>query len=272
MLVQWAARVARPLPGTRILAYHSIVPQTLEDPQQMTVPVGLFEAQMDYLRHAGFEVLRLGHIIELLRRGEETPPRTVAITFDDGFADNYELALPVLMRLGYSATTFVTASVLLAKDGAAGIPSRRYLTLRQAREMLGTRVVEFGCHGMTHRRLRGLSDVELLEETAAAKASLEDALGTQVALFAYPFGSYDSWDRRAVESVRAAGYRGAVTSIAGTNLRGVDVYLLRRCRVSWQEDNRAFDLLLKGAYDWYAWVQRLQHVAGVVAPAEVPQQ
>ena len=238
--------------GLRVLMYHSVSRDLPADREQTRVPLHLFEAQMAYLRENGHDVQDAATAVASLRAGQEPRARSLVITFDDGHADTHETALPILQRHSFPATVFVLADALTAKGlrGAIGIS--------QAREMLSTGLVRFGCHGATHRALVGLTDRELRDETAGARARIEDALGVSVTLFAYPFGLYDAWDARALAAVRSAGFDAAFSTIVGANGRRTDRFRLRRSRVSWAEELPLFRRLLTGGYDWYAAIQWLQ--------------
>jgi peptidoglycan/xylan/chitin deacetylase (PgdA/CDA1 family) len=245
--------------AVRVLMYHSIAPQFRHDPEQMTTPISLFREQMAYLAANGYRVVEASDIVERLRHGQPIPRRTIVLTFDDGYADNLELALPVLQQHRFPATVFFVTAALDGRlnrvhtgwDGT-------YLGWEQAREMLATGLIAAGCHSATHRRIAGLDPDRLAEETEGAKRRLEDRLGGSVFLFAYPFGAYDAWDRAARTAVEAAGFAGAFTTVFGANTEETDRFLLRRSRVSWCERIPEFELLLQGGYDWYAFVQRCQ--------------
>lgn len=238
-----------PSHGVRSLLYHSIVRTDERDAGQMTTPVALFDDQMRYLAEHGYRVMQAGEVLRRWEAGEPLPARAVSITFDDGFADNLTLALPVLQKYGFPATIFVVAAWV----GRAG-----FLTFSQMRDMIASGLIEFGCHGATHRRLDGLSPAMLETEIAHPKRTLEDELGASMLVFAYPFGSYGTWDSAALGAVRAARFRGAFTSVFGANTPASDRFLLRRSRISWVDRIPEFQHTLAGAYDWYAWRQRLQ--------------
>ena len=234
--------------GLRCLLYHSIVADERQDPGQMTTPLRLFKEQMAYLAGNGYQVISCTELVRRIERGEMSPHKTVALSFDDGEVGLHEFAMPVLQEYRFPATVFLIAEA----------PGGRHLTWEQARQMRSSGLVEFGCHSGTHRHLRGLSDEDLTRETAGAKRRIEEALGCEVSLFAYPFGSYGTWDRRVLRALKGAGFKGAFTSVVGLNALRTDYYLLRRNRVSWLEEIAQFQCLLEGAGDWYAWVQRIQ--------------
>jgi peptidoglycan/xylan/chitin deacetylase (PgdA/CDA1 family) len=231
----------------------------IHDAGQMCISVVRFREQLGALAAGGHPVADALDVASAIREGRSLDPRTVVITFDDGFKDLVTHALPVLDEFGFRATVFAVASAIeghpeLLRNGYAG----PYLEAAEARQLAASGRVRFGAHGATHVRLRGLDPQALREETVGAKTRLEDALGVAVELYAYPFGAYDAWDSHAREAVASAGYRAAFTSIVGPLRGSSDVMLLPRSRVSWIEDRAGFDALLSGAYDWYAWWQRVQ--------------
>lgn len=245
--------------GVRFLNYHSIVAEAQDDPEQMTTPLRLFEKQMAFLAANGYHVEEASRVVTWLGGGGPLAPKTVTLTFDDGFADNYHLALPVLEKYRFPATVFLIAAAVDGERGPAhdaGFGER--LTWAQALEMQASGLIRFGCHSATHRNLRGLPEDALCEETEGAKRRLEDGLGRAVELFAYPFGSYGSWDAAARGAVERAGFLGAFTTVFGFNTASTDRFLLRRSRISWCDAIPEFDRVLRGAYDWYAFAQLLQ--------------
>ncbi len=264
-IVRAASTVRGETAGVRCLMYHSVVPTATHDDLQLTVPAALVRRQFAYLRDNRYRVEDASTLVAAIRAGQESAPRTVVLTFDDGYRDNRDLALPLLAEFGYRATIFVTANSMTGrgKPQAAG----EYFTASHAREMLTSGLVTFGCHSASHRNLRGLDTPALARETATAKAEIEDALGTAVTLFAYPYGSYDAWDDRVRGAVERAGYAGAFTSIVGPNTAHRDPYLLFRSRISWAETIPSFSRLLTGGYDWYAGLQWLHARRGQVPRA-----
>src|SRR5687767_3938818 len=93
---EWMSCVMPARPGHRVFVYHSIVAEPWHDSDEMTVSVARLEEQLAALK-------RRGGLVPLQAAGD----RTVSLTFDDGFADNVSLALPVLVKLAVPATLFV---------------------------------------------------------------------------------------------------------------------------------------------------------------------
>jgi peptidoglycan/xylan/chitin deacetylase (PgdA/CDA1 family) len=131
----------------------------------------------------------------------------VRVTFDDGNASDVQEALPALRDRGIRATFFVVA-------GRLGEPA--FLDASGVRE-LAAAGMEIGCHGMRHRRWRGLGDPDLREELVEAKAVLEEIVERPVTEAACPFGAYD---RRVLGALRRAGYSRVYTSDRGTARTG----------------------------------------------------
>jgi len=127
----------------------------------------------------------------------------VTISFDDGNASDIECALPALRERGLRATFFVVA-------GRLGTP--RFLD-EDAIGALSAAGMQIGCHGMRHRRWRGLDERALHEELVEAKTLLERAVGRPVTQAACPYGSYD---RRVLRTLRDCGYHHVYTSDRGT--------------------------------------------------------
>jgi peptidoglycan/xylan/chitin deacetylase (PgdA/CDA1 family) len=252
----------RPHPtGVRCLSYHSIVQTDQRDSSQMTTPVSLFREQLERLAVRGYRVEQASTVVQQLQRGVAVDAKTIVLTFDDGFANNYRVAFPLLREYGVPATFFVITAALNGEPGKLrNTWPEDYMDWDEAREMQASGLVDFGCHTATHWNLRGLPDATLRDETEGAKRELEKGLGRAVTLFAYPFGSYGAWDSLAVGAIQRAGFLGAFTTVFGVNTPSTDRFLLKRTRVSWTDDIPEFDRLLQGAYDWYALVQRLQRL------------
>src|SRR2546430_8289701 len=112
------ARLARSRVRALVLRYHALTDgpsDVLYAAPSICVPVEAFRLQMAFVRRA-YTVVPLDELVAAVARGGKLPPRALAITFDDGYADNHRLAFPVLQDLGFPATLYVTTGAL---DGGA---------------------------------------------------------------------------------------------------------------------------------------------------------
>lgn len=189
-----------------------------------------FVRQIDWLRKR-YELISLEEVQERVRRGWNT--RTaVAITFDDGYAENCQLALPLLIRWKIPCTYFVcTDSVLHGKhfghDTALGLhcPPNTVEQL-QAVARAG---ISIGAHTRTHSDLRRVCDRERLrDEVVVAGEELQTAIGTPVRYFAFPFGQHNNLNAEAFQLAYEAGYDGVCSAYGGYNLPGDDPFHLQR--------------------------------------------
>jgi len=131
----------------------------------------------------------------------------VRISFDDGNASDFQVALPALRRRGLRATFFLVAGRVGTDD---------YLSAGDIRGLLEAGMT-IGCHGMRHRSWRRLAEGELREELMASRRRLEEVVGSPVTHAACPFGAYD---RRALAALRSYGYERVFTSDGGETRSG----------------------------------------------------
>jgi peptidoglycan/xylan/chitin deacetylase (PgdA/CDA1 family) len=187
----------------RIIMYHSVT-QVEHDPNRVCISPRLFDAQMRYLKRRN---LRGVSVLDLNRATKAgTAKGLVGLTFDDGYEDFLQEAVPVLERYGFSATVFLIASMLGKENDWDHVHEPRVplrlLGADGAREVL-ERGMEVGSHSMRHPRLAGLDPEQLEEEVKESRQTLGDVLGQAVEGFCYPYGNVDG---PAVQAVRRAGY------------------------------------------------------------------
>jgi len=122
---------------------------------------------------------------------------TVALTFDDGYQDFYDTALPILREKDIPATVFIVGSTL-TKGGVSGF-SKPTMTLDQLCVLADDPLISLGNHTQTHQDLTTLHQIEQREEIIRGKQTIEDCVGVQVSKFAYPGGAYDDHSVSVVE-------------------------------------------------------------------------
>lgn len=208
--------------GPLMLMYHSIQPGKGVADWPWAVSRQRFCEHLDLLADLGWSAITMA---ELVAAPEQFHERTVVITFDDGYLDNL-VAAEELQKRGMRASFFMVSGSIGREPGwaADGRPSGRLLDATELRAMQ-TSGMEIGSHTVNHIRLTEANDNQLRAELTDSKASLEDALGSEVSSFAYPYGA---WDARSVNAVRETGYRAACTTRTGWALRDGDPCQLRR--------------------------------------------
>jgi peptidoglycan/xylan/chitin deacetylase (PgdA/CDA1 family) len=235
----------------RVLMYHKVndVPGN-----PLTMPVSLFDEQMDQLRTLGYTVVDLHAVLDHYVDGRELPPKAVLITFDDGYHDNLDNAARVLGKYGYPAVLFVPIGYLddrhplpheerLAADGVLN-PTVGWSELADL-EREGIRIES---HGISHRPLADLEVDEAAREIALSKLRLEERLGRPVRAFSYVKGSEAHYKQVHLSLVRQAGYDVAFTAVSGANSPATDPLQLRRYNIE-PYSPRTFELVLAGACD-----------------------
>lgn len=214
-----------------ILMYHNVaeVPDGLHpDGRCLYVTPAAFAAQMKLLRRAGYRGVSMGQAMPYLR-GEKRG-RVAAITFDDGYLDNLENAMPVLQRHGFSATCYIVNGCIARHNlwDAANLGVQKpMMTVAHLHAWRGGGM-EIGAHTRTHPHLTECDDVQLHDEIVGGKAELEGLLGFEVPQFCYPFGDADA---RVARVARAAGYVASPTVRRGRAKRGTDLFMLPRVAI-----------------------------------------
>lgn len=158
--------------------YHRIVPKSEAGNSlaAMMIEPELFRSQLGELHRGGWRTITLDRLAAAMRHGTRVPPRTFAITFDDGWDDGYRHALPIMREFGYTATFFVISN----RIGSPGFLSKRQLL---GLEATGN---EIGNHTMDHASLSTLDYPQAVHDIDGASAALERVLGHRPASFSYP--------------------------------------------------------------------------------------
>ena len=245
---------SKPIKGTlRVLMYHRVT-DTM-DPDILAVTPFAFVQQMTWLREEGWQVIPVLEALALLEK-RSLPERAVAITFDDGYRDNYEEAFPILVRMGFPATVFpVTGFVLEESEHRRyrnQIPKIPYLTVDQIREMKRSGI-DFGGHTHSHPLLPALTVESATEEIYQAKKLLEEWMGEKSTLFAYPNGAYAKDHFRILDGL---GYEAAFSVRPGVNRPDTLRWTLRRTEISGRDSLKEFIQKMNGGLDlWHGIYQ-----------------
>ena len=184
-------------PRIPVLMYHEIA-DVMATPSKLAVAPEVFADQLAYLSDAGYTTLTAGELAGILSDGRRPlPERPVVLTFDDGYGDFYDHALPLLKQHAMTATVFTTTGWI----GLSG-KAKRMLNWREIDEVIENGV-EIGAHTIKHPQLDQLPHRQLREELSVSKNLLEDKIGQAVPGLAYPFGYSNAYVR---EVARELGY------------------------------------------------------------------
>lgn len=214
-----------------ILMYHHVDYQPQQKEDLNTVSPESFERQMKYLKDNHYNVIGFDAFITALTDKRELPKKTVVLSFDDGYEDNYTYALPILKKYQFPAIIFLPSDLIGTKG---------FMTWDQVK-LVADLGIEMGSHSRTHMYLPDYPSLELLRsEIAGSKTIIEEKLGKPVQYFCYPVGGFTQEIKELVKNV---GYKAAVTTNRGFAKNNSDLYELKRIRI--KDSDSEFDLWAK---------------------------
>ena len=232
----------RPVP---VFMYHHVSPHKSD---MVTVTPDVFEAQMRFLAEAGYKTLSADELVEFAGGNLVIKEKAVAITFDDGYIDNYVYAFPVLKKYNIKATIFLVADWVEEASKAQGsrgkgqgviAPSHQegkeliakgqthqvIMNWDMVKEMQESGLIDFYSHTMTHRKCAELSDAELMRELQDSRRIIEQRLNKPSPYLCWPKGSYNSG---AIEAAKRAGYKALFTTGKGIVKKDSDAFSIKR--------------------------------------------
>lgn len=225
---RWMARaMAAERAPVMVLFYHRVA-DDMATP--WTITPRAFARQMEWLsRH--FELVSLSEAQERVRCGRNAAP-AVCITFDDGYAENCQAALPLLIRRRIPCTYFVcTHHVLHGEAFPHDIDRGLRFAPNTVEELqqLAAAGIEIGAHTRSHADLGRVTDPEMLyDELVTAGAELQSAVGRPVRYFAFPFGKHINLNAAAFHLAYEHGYEAVCSAYGGYNFPGDDAFHLQR--------------------------------------------
>jgi peptidoglycan/xylan/chitin deacetylase (PgdA/CDA1 family) len=214
--------------------YHLVSPDRIQGFDKYTVAPKKFAAQMRWLARTGYTSITLDMLLDARSGNGALPPKPVVITFDDGYRDCIDHALPILRKWGAKAIFYLVAGRIggtsdwLAKDRGVELPLLDWSAAQRLKE-LG---VECGSHGMTHPHLAEVSPEACRYELTESRRLLGQRLGYDVKHLAFPHGSYSPDVQRAAHE---AGYRSCCSVQIGLSGADDDLLALHRVLVHGQD-------------------------------------
>lgn len=217
-----------------ILLYHYV--EYVKDPgdtirKSLDIIPYTFDLEVKTLKDAGYVFITMSDLADALDDKKNLPPKPVVLTFDDGYRDFYTDVFPILKKYKAKAVAYVVPNFLDRPDN---------LTSWMLSEIAKSGLVEIGAHTMNHAYLAGLPLQGVKLEVEQSKRYLEKSLGGQVVSFAYPYGVFDN---QAMDVVKKAGYKTAVTTNNGIFAQDINRFFLYRIRPGGRIGKGLLDLL-----------------------------
>lgn len=205
-----------------ILLYHHV--KSLESAKNdgqasLTVDTNMFDAQMQYLISQGFHTISVDELANALINHQPLPLKSIVITLDDGYEDIYSNAYPILYKYQLKAN-------LMIATGLLGNPG--YMNWDELKRMVDTGLIFAYDHSWSHAALVNLPDEKIRHEILTGKIQLEEKLGKEVFIFAYPYGLEN---QHIVNILKENGFRVALSTIPGFIQCDSFIMSLHRTRV-----------------------------------------
>ncbi len=218
--------------GVTILMYHQVGKfPPMEEHRATYCDVGRFARQMWYLHTFGYNVLSLDRLVEIFTKHLPIPPRSVVLTFDDGYQNFLTHAAPVLKRYNFPAIVYVVPSLIGKKAEWLALDGHPTPAMLTADEIVQLRSMGFdiGSHNLVHERMAEKPYEQQFHEALESKKALEKIIDDEVRHFCYPYGSHNIDSLKAVQQ---AGYTTAVTCQRAAATPDFDLLALPRKAIS----------------------------------------
>ena len=226
-------------PRISVLLYHRVTDDVRDN---LTVGVEQFYRQMALLR-------QYCHVISVdyMLKTEAIIPSDrpiVAVTFDDGYRDNFENAAPILLRHNIPAAFFVSTGIVgndgrFPHDLRRGNPQIPVLSWDHVRQMHNWGFT-IGSHSVSHIDCASEPEAVVKAELAESRDTLKHEFGIDDPIFGYPYGGRQRMTPERLELVKHAGYRACLSAYGGSNIGKVDRFNILRRGIHWQYSDSAF--------------------------------
>lgn len=210
--------------GIPVLYYHSV--NDVVD-NEVTISPSLLKKELKYIKAQGYTTLSIKEVENYILNNQPIPEKSILITFDDGYMDNYYNAYPILKELNMKATIFCITSEL---DGS-------YYLSEDAIKEMSKNNIDIESHTVNHLHLNTLTYDEQLRELTESKAKLENITGNKITSIAFPFGDYNE---DSIKAAKNSGYSIAFTTNKGFANRDNNPLELDRIYVSSYYDMNTF--------------------------------
>lgn len=236
--------------GLRVLCYHKVGTPPQPCLKDLWVSPEKFRKQVRYLKTHGWKTLTFAELYEIYKKKDPIPEKSVLITFDDGYQNNYTVAYPILKELDAKGNIFLvfnTIGKVNSWHNPSSEPWVNMCTMEQIREMQESGVIDFGGHTLNHPHLGKLDHEAARTEIIQSKKMTEQALGRELVAFAYPYGDGAYNERVRKIAIEDAGY-----TFDFSFKEGITAW-------PWERENHTIDrLYIKGSDDMTDFVLHLK--------------
>lgn len=209
-----------------IVMYHYVeYVQDLKDFIRMKLDITPheFDRELKTLKDEGYKTYFVKEVPNILNGEILRSPKSIVLSFDDGYEDFYRDVFPILKKYHMKATQYVIYDFIGRKG---------FLKDSEIKEMIESGLIEIGSHTLDHLALAKLPEKQAEKQIIESKELFEKRFGIKIETFAYPYGSFD---KTAIDIVRKAGYKAAVSVIPGTLQSENNIFYLNRIRAGYLE-------------------------------------
>lgn len=210
-----------------VLMYHHVQPEAVavqRGQTSLTVDPAFFDQQMNYIATHGYTTITAEQLVMALRNHTGVPPKSIVVTLDDGYQDNFAYAYPIFQKY------HLTGNLMVATGLLGGVGNNTYYTWDELKQMVGSGLIYTTDHTWSHYPM-GSSTVEKDQsEVLTAKQQLESELGKPQTVFTYPYGTgYNN--PRVTQELQQDGFMGAYSTVGGAWQCDSYIFALRRIHI-----------------------------------------
>lgn len=210
-----------------VLMYHHVQPEAVaiaRGQTSLTVDPAIFDQQMNYIATHGYTTITAQQLVMALRNHTELPGKSIVITLDDGYQDNFDYAYPIFQKYHLMANLMVATGLL------GGVGNNTYYTWDELSQMVGSGLIYTTDHTWSHFSMGTGKPEKDQSEILTAKQQLESHLGYTQTVFTYPYGTgYNN--PRVTQELIQDGFLGAYSTVPGKWQCEGYIYALRRTRI-----------------------------------------
>lgn len=236
-----------------ILMYHRIANV---EKDRNSLPPDKFAWQMQFLHENGFHTITPEMLYNFYTNGDALPAKPILLTFDDGYEDNYTIALPLLKQYGMTAVVFPIAGWIGRKNHWENFGKQETTTMTwEQLKVWQSSGQAIASHTMEHPFLGSCSDTVMAAELHDSREKLNEKLGIRTDFLCYPYGDFNE---KVVSAAKHAGYKAAFAIFEGISLSHVDLYALPRIPIPAHQSQWEFRLKISRLFIIFIAMRKLE--------------